>query len=57
MNERFCCADCIDVALDDFVYSFHQAPKMEKLTVKIFCQFCTKYAKYHLYHTRGGIKK
>jgi CxxH/CxxC protein (TIGR04129 family) len=51
MDERFCCTDHMDIALDDFVDCFQKAPEMEELTTQtVDCHFCSQPAQYHLYH-------
>lgn len=51
MNERYCCAEHIDIALDDFVDCFQHAPELEKITEpRQLCHFCSRHAQYYLYH-------
>lgn len=51
MKEQYCCADCIEIALDDFVDCFQRAPEMEEITTQtVICHFCSQPAQYHLYH-------
>ena len=49
MNERFCCQEHIEIALDDFVDHFQQAPEMERSAMQQTCHFCSRPATYHLY--------